>query len=563
MRVWLGILCACTLLAAPPARAGFEPLPAPEIGSHAQADWHPVIGTIDGELAVGNRRGFHDGDAYMRLHRSAGETAWTMPGAANPLSAFGTTYEIQALLDTANPIVLYQDTWRSNILHAAVLKEDRWEPADAGLSEPWSDIDYLFGGGTVHDGRAWTVYAECSERQQYGGCSVPNHLRVASYASGAWTHDVAALNEAGTYAVPLGISHDEHGRLMVAWREGAQGHAARRSADGSWEEVPVPAGGPNPRLIDLEDVGGRAHLLWSTASFEEDHELHLARWTSAGWQAVMEPQPAGSQLSWRLVRGAEAPWLSDDFRVLRVVDGRARFEANFERLGDIAGVGGSMYAAMWPTAGGQPLMRVLRLQPDVDGIQLVRAGGELFAIAGLDGRGVTHDFEIEIGDPPKVVAVGQVTERLSVAAAVPEPSGSSLPYRVVARHRSRPRDLVLSAGILELPPGTGHASPAAAGATTSLLIAALPERLRVRRGRTVRVPYVATAASDVVLEVRRRERVVARVYGKARAGRNVIRWDGRMIRKLAPAGSYTLVLRAPGTEARDTIPLRLLQRRQP
>ena len=58
------------------------------------------------------------------------------------------------------------------------------------------------------------------------------------------------------------------------------------------------------------------------------------------------------------------------------------------------------------------------------------------------------------------------------------------------------------------------------------------------------VRYVSTTAARVVLEVFKGSRRVAAISGRAKEGRNSIRWNGKVSRKAAAAGRYKLVLRA-------------------
>jgi hypothetical protein len=60
----------------------------------------------------------------------------------------------------------------------------------------------------------------------------------------------------------------------------------------------------------------------------------------------------------------------------------------------------------------------------------------------------------------------------------------------------------------------------------------------------VLVRYVSTSSARVVLEVFKGSRRVAAISGRAREGRNAIRWNGKVSKKAAAAGTYKLVLRA-------------------
>ena len=77
-----------------------------------------------------------------------------------------------------------------------------------------------------------------------------------------------------------------------------------------------------------------------------------------------------------------------------------------------------------------------------------------------------------------------------------------------------------------------------------LVVASFLDAFTVRRGKPVLVRYVSTTAARVVLEVFKGSRRVAAISGRAKEGRNSIRWNGKVSRKAATAGRYKLVLRA-------------------
>ena len=77
-----------------------------------------------------------------------------------------------------------------------------------------------------------------------------------------------------------------------------------------------------------------------------------------------------------------------------------------------------------------------------------------------------------------------------------------------------------------------------------LVVASFLDSLTVRRGKPVLVRYVSTTTARVVLEVFKGSRRVAAISGRAKEGRNSIRWNGKVSRKAAAAGRYKLVLRA-------------------
>ena len=98
--------------------------------------------------------------------------------------------------------------------------------------------------------------------------------------------------------------------------------------------------------------------------------------------------------------------------------------------------------------------------------------------------------------------------------------------------------------------------------TPRLMIASFLDALSARSGKPVLLRYVSTTSATVILEVFKGSRRVAAVSGRAREGRNTIRWNGKAGRKAAAAGSYKLVLRATsgGQTARDNATVRLTGR---
>jgi len=102
-------------------------------------------------------------------------------------------------------------------------------------------------------------------------------------------------------------------------------------------------------------------------------------------------------------------------------------------------------------------------------------------------------------------------------------------------------------------PGTpgmpGPASPAGPKSVAQkLLLAITRDRLTAKRGKRVTLRYLATTDAAATLEVRKGRRVVARVNGPAREGRNAIRWNGKVRGKKAAPGRYTLAVRATSAD---------------
>jgi Bacterial Ig domain len=77
-----------------------------------------------------------------------------------------------------------------------------------------------------------------------------------------------------------------------------------------------------------------------------------------------------------------------------------------------------------------------------------------------------------------------------------------------------------------------------------LFIASYLDGLTVRRGRPVTLKYVSTTSARAVLEVFKGARRVAAVPDDAVAGKNSVRWNGKVDGKKAPRGLYKLKLTA-------------------
>jgi hypothetical protein len=155
------------------------------------------------------------------------------------------------------------------------------------------------------------------------------------------------------------------------------------------------------------------------------------------------------------------------------------------------------------------------------------AGPHVFAVRGVDGDGsvdpspATTAFEVAAPQPPPGAAQG--------------PAGPTGPQ--------------------------GPAGPSTPGgqAEPELFMVISSAKLASVAGKRLSVPYVSTGAADTVLEVRLGRKVIARVTGRAKPGRNAIAWNGKDGKKAAKPGRYTVSLTgvAPGKKSTDTVPLTL------
>ena len=93
-----------------------------------------------------------------------------------------------------------------------------------------------------------------------------------------------------------------------------------------------------------------------------------------------------------------------------------------------------------------------------------------------------------------------------------------------------------------------------------LMVALSSDRVTAQAGKRITLRYAATAAGRATLDVTRGGKRVARVKAKVKAGRNTIGWSGKIRRKAARAGRYTLTLvatAADGQTDKATARLRL------
>jgi hypothetical protein len=127
------------------------------------------------------------------------------------------------------------------------------------------------------------------------------------------------------------------------------------------------------------------------------------------------------------------------------------------------------------------------------------------------------------------------------------------------------------------PPGTGPAGPPGAAGSQGppgpageqgppgppgsvetfrlLAIALAQSKLKARAGAKVTLPYAATGAADVTLEVRKGSKPIAEVEGGAKEGTNKIVWSGKSDGKrrarrasVPDPGKFTLLLTAAGAD---------------
>jgi uncharacterized repeat protein (TIGR01451 family) len=97
----------------------------------------------------------------------------------------------------------------------------------------------------------------------------------------------------------------------------------------------------------------------------------------------------------------------------------------------------------------------------------------------------------------------------------------------------------------------GPAGPAGAPAF-KLVVVPVSAKLRARAGKKVTFSYVSTLNATATLDVLKGSKRVARVSGQAKTGVNKLRWNGKVGRKAAGAGRYTLKLTAVNGDQKAT-----------
>jgi hypothetical protein len=95
-----------------------------------------------------------------------------------------------------------------------------------------------------------------------------------------------------------------------------------------------------------------------------------------------------------------------------------------------------------------------------------------------------------------------------------------------------------------------------------LLVAVSDSTLSAKAGARVALSFLTTAAGSGTLRILNGSKTVATVHGKARSGANTIRWNGRIGKKAATAGTYRLSLRVVGSDGQtDTTTAKLTLKR--
>ena len=134
--------------------------------------------------------------------------------------------------------------------------------------------------------------------------------------------------------------------------------------------------------------------------------------------------------------------------------------------------------------------------------------------------------------------VGSASQALTIAT--PAPSGSSGPAQTVGTGQTG---------------GTGQAGPTAATGTSAPLMVWLSAvSFNAARGKPLQVSLVLSGPAKVTLTVSRGKSVAAVLSIGCKAGRCRITWNGKIKRKLAPRGTYSITVRAvssSGASARD------------
>jgi hypothetical protein len=101
------------------------------------------------------------------------------------------------------------------------------------------------------------------------------------------------------------------------------------------------------------------------------------------------------------------------------------------------------------------------------------------------------------------------------------------------------------------PQGLPGQNGAQGQAALKLLLAIPSTSVKAKAGARVKLTYLATTRAASVLEIRKGSRLVATIKGTAREGSNTITWNGKLGKKAAAAGRYTLTLRAKSSDGQQ------------
>ena len=409
----------------------------------------------------------------------------------------------------------------------------------------------------------------------------------------AWAEDganasrqirVARLNQAGTEwvdvvsgsspvnASPTGFADRPSitavgGVPHIAWQEWDgkryQIRVARLDAAGSdWHEI---VGGPSPinhastgtpEQPDLVGVGGVPFVAW----LEGDGSANQVR----------VARPDAAEETWREVVGGVRPI-------------NASAGSNAESPA-IVQVGGVPYVSRSDYDGVTSQARVSRLEPDFGAAQAMPTTNGAVLLQKVRSYGVELPLRFEHGPGagfgttgPMLTTGSEQTDTLihHVGGLTPATGYSwrTFGWDGLRRSGTGPTATFTTAAA----PGTGPAGPQgptgqdgadgrngtdgrdgapgpagadgqpglpgpvgpSGGPADRLFVALASPAPRLRAGKRVALTYIATTSAAVTLEVRRGSRVVARVVGTAKPGRNRLTWNGK-----AKRGTYRLELKA-------------------
>jgi hypothetical protein len=153
----------------------------------------------------------------------------------------------------------------------------------------------------------------------------------------------------------------------------------------------------------------------------------------------------------------------------------------------------------------------------------------------------------------------------AIVASVPDPAGNV----------GTAKQIITITGNATLPTGSGAGSTGGSsggsgggqtgssgstGAGTSLKVWLSAARYKTIGGKRLQVPFTLSAPAKVTLTVLRGKTVVAKLTTTRRhSGRGSLTWNGKIKRKFAPAGTYTIVVQAisPGASAHTSATMRI------
>jgi hypothetical protein len=319
------------------------------------------------------------------------------------------------------------------------------------------------------------------------------------------------------------------------------------AAEAGWHE---PVGGPSP--INSGDafhgpstasIGGVPYVAWDESD-GTNFEVRVARLNQAG-------------TAWEQVVGGPSPINHDP--------DRAAFASS------LTSIGGVPYVGWREFDGSASKIRISRLEPELSQPEALATDSGAVLLARVRTHGVAYPLRFEYGPGSSLgnsTAIttssgdqGTDTVFKTIGGLAPATAhsfraigfdgtyeiapGTTTQFTTLAQNGPGPAG---AAGPPGEPGSSGPPGPTGAQGEPAikLLVAVVNPKLTARVGRRVTVNYLSTATGSTTLEVFKGRKRISRTTGRAKVGRNKVAWNGKLGRKSAKPGPYTLKLSVTG-----------------